>query len=177
MPADRLTHPRIGHSQKVCALTDTEYRVWETYKWCADDFGVMPKSATKLQGDNEALERHERPVIEAALQRMIDIGLLLEFESQGTMYVCSHNWQTHQKIKYPRATFLPAPPAQVFARSRRCDGRIFSAVSRNFLKNCRESERKFPLLARVGGRETLSLSQTLTLTQAPGKSPRRGPRR
>lgn len=114
MPADRLTHPRIGRSQKVTSLNDFEYRVWDTYRWVADDFGVMPKSPAKLRGENDALrDQHSDEEVGTALQRVIDVGLVREFDHQGAMYVCSLTWQKHQKITHPRHTFLPCPPVQV----------------------------------------------------------------
>lgn len=117
MPADRLTHPRIGRSRKVTSLTDLEFRVWDTYRWAADDFGVMPKSAAKLRGENDALrDQHTEAEIEAALQRLVDIELIAEFDHQGALYVCSLGWQKHQKIEHPRQTHLPAPSPEVLER-------------------------------------------------------------
>jgi hypothetical protein len=116
MPADRLTHPRIGRSQKVTSLSDFEFRVWDTYRWAADDYGVMPKSAAKLRGENDALRnQHTDEEVSQALQRLVEIDLITEFDHQGASYVCSITWQEHQKIEHPRQTHLPAPPPQVLA--------------------------------------------------------------
>jgi hypothetical protein len=116
MPADRLTHPRIGRSRKVTTLTDFEFRVWDTYRWAADDFGVMAKSASKLRGENDALRvQHTDDEVMAALQKSIEIDLITEFDHQAALYVCSLVWQTHQKIEHPRQTHLPAPSPQVIA--------------------------------------------------------------
>ena len=115
MPADRLTHPRIGRSRKVTALTDFEFRVWDTYRWAADDFGVMPKAASKLRGENDALRRqHTEEEVEVALQRLVEIDLVAEFEHQGSIFVCSPTWNTHQKIEHPRQTHYPARSVEVF---------------------------------------------------------------
>jgi hypothetical protein len=98
----------------VTSLNDFQFRVWDTYRWAADDFGVMPKSASKLRGENDALrDQHTDEEVSDALQCLIDIGLVHQFEHQGAMYVCSMDWNKHQKIEHPRQTHLPAPPFEV----------------------------------------------------------------
>lgn len=135
MPADRLTHPRIGRSRKVTALTDLEFRVWDTYRWAADDFGVLPKSAAKLRGENDALrDQHTETEISIALQRLIDLELVDEFDHQGATFVCSLTWQQHQKIEHPRQTHLPSPPPQVFERMDLETRRLFRNFHESFQK-------------------------------------------
>ena len=137
MPADRLTHPRIGRSRKVTTLTDFEYRVWDTYKWAADDFGVMPKSAAKLRGENDALrDQHTEEEVAAALQRLIDVDLIVEFDHQGAPFVCSLTWNEHQKIEYPRQTHLPVPPPELL--------QLIEVSTRRLFRNFRGKSRKLP---------------------------------
>ncbi len=137
MPADRLTHPRIGRSRKVTALTDFEYRVWDTYKWAADDFGVMPKSAAKLRGENDALrDQHTEEEVAAALQRLIDVDLIVEFDHQGAPFVCSLTWNEHQKIEYPRQTHLPVAPPELL--------QLMEVSTRRLFRNFRRKSRKLP---------------------------------
>ena len=148
MPADRLTHPRIGRSRKVTALTDLEFRVWDTYRWVADDFGVMPKSAVTLRGENDALrDQHTDAEVAAAVQRLIDVDLIVEFDHQGAPFVCSLTWNEHQKITYPRQTHLPAPPPQLLDRMEVTERKFFRKFHK-FFKKSRASR------ARAGGRET-----------------------
>lgn len=117
MPADRLTHPRIGRSRKVTALNDLEFRVWDTYRWVADDFGVAPKNAEFLRGMNDALRiQHTEAEVAAALQRLVELEVIIEFDHQGAPYVCSLEWNKHQKIDYPRQTFYPAPSPEIIQR-------------------------------------------------------------
>lgn len=118
MPADRLLHPRAGQSAKVGSLSDFEYRVWTQYLLSSDDFGVMRASGAKLQADNFVLERRPKRVVQAALERLITVGLLHTFEHQGERYVFQHNWQRFQGVEYPRATLEPKPPAEAL---RKCD--------------------------------------------------------
>jgi hypothetical protein len=91
-------------------LSDFEYRVWTQYILSADDFGVMRAAATKLQSDNGYLDDKPRPRVQAALDRVITIGLLKTFEHQGVRYVFQHDWQKWQKVEWPRATNEPKPP-------------------------------------------------------------------
>ncbi len=136
MPADRLTHPRIGRSRKVTALTDLEFRVWDTYRWAADDFGVLPKSAAKLRGENDALRaQHTEDEIAAALQRVIDIALVTEFDHQGAMFICSMTWNAHQKVEHPRQTHLPCPPREVFVNMDVSTRKLFRNFHWNFQKS------------------------------------------
>jgi hypothetical protein len=109
MPADRLLHPRCGHSEKVSALTGDEYRVWTQYLLSADDFGVMVRSAVKLQADNYALQRLTAKRVERLLERVITMGLIHPFDHQGRRFVYQHDWQSWQKIEWPRTTIHPKP--------------------------------------------------------------------
>ena len=121
----------------MTAITDFEYRVWDTYKWAADDFGVMPKSAAKLRGENDALrDQHTEEEVAAALQRLIDVDLIVEFDHQGAPFVCSLTWNEHQKIEYPRQTHLPVPPPELL--------QLMEVSTRQLFLNFRGKSRKLP---------------------------------
>ncbi len=115
MPADRLFHPRLGHSDKVTLLTDFEYRVWSQYILSADDFGVLRCSAVTLQSENDALGARKPAVVQRALDRLITVQLVQAYEHQGRGYVCQRDWQAFQKVEYPRTTFLPKPPDELLS--------------------------------------------------------------
>ena len=167
MPADRLTHPRIGRSRKVTTLTDLEFRVWDTYRWTADDFGVMPKSAVTLRGENDALrDQHTDAEVAAALQRLIDVDLIVEFDHQGAPFVCSLTWNEHQKIKYPRQTHLPAPPPQLVDRMEVTERKFFRKFHK-FFKKSRASR------ARAGGKR---LTLTANANGSTGEESEKGDR-
>jgi hypothetical protein len=117
MPDDRLIHLTIGHSDKINILTDFEKLVWLIYKLASDDFGVMRFSPVALQDAADWLEARPARVVERALQRVIDVGLIHAFGHQGRIYVYQFDWQTWQKITHPRKTKQPAPPLDILDRN------------------------------------------------------------
>ncbi len=112
MPVDRMLHPRIHNSRKIGLLSHLEFRVWaEGYLLKSDDFGVLPMEATEIKTTRGLRSAPERAIL-AALERMVDVGLLRRFDHQEQPFVWSHNWQFNQHIRYPRReeTHFPAPP-------------------------------------------------------------------
>jgi len=112
MPADRLLHPRAGHSDKVNKLTDLEFRVWVQYVLSADDFGVMRSSAVTLQADNDHLANRPVKMLTKCLGVLVTVGLLRTFEHQGRTYLYQTDWQDWQKIRWPAKTINPEPPLE-----------------------------------------------------------------
>lgn len=146
MPADRFFHPRAGHSEKVSGLTDLEFRVWWTYELAADDYGVMRCAAIALQAANDALMRRPGKLLERALQALINVGLIVDFEHQGQRYVCQLDWQDFQKIRYPRDSHQPIPPVEILAKCSEETSELFQFRSR-------KTSETFQPLTRAGGRE------------------------
>jgi hypothetical protein len=146
MPQDRLRHQRAGHSQKLTALTDFEYRVWDQYQLSADDFGIMRYSPLPIQAGNDALSTRPGKLIQKALDRLLEVGLVKDYEHQGARYICDPVWQYYQKIEYPKQTINPPPPADVLADChpltaelfRQCFGR---KSAKFLLKNVEDSSK------------------------------------
>ena len=99
-------------------MTDLEFRVWTQYLLSADDYGVMRFSAVTVQADNDALHAKPTRTVQRCLERLVDVGLLADFEHQKRKYLVQLDWQTWQRIKFPRHTNHPPPPATVLCR---CD--------------------------------------------------------
>ncbi len=118
MPDDRFFHKRACHSERVNLLTDLEFRVWWQYVMSADDFGVMRASAVTLQADNDHLGNRPAKVLVRCIDALVTADLIREFEHQKRRYVYQHDWQTYQKVSYPRATNHPMPPTDLLAK---CD--------------------------------------------------------
>lgn len=111
MPVDRLLHPRLLNSLKICELTHLEYRVWQTYVLVADDFGVMPMNASQIMV-SRAFKRDRPRSVSAALERCVTLRLVARFDDQSLPYIWTPTWQFHQRIRYPRReeTYFPPPP-------------------------------------------------------------------
>lgn len=154
MPADRFLHPRLGHSEKVNLLTDLEFRVWVQYVLCADDFGVMRRSSHTLQAANDHLSNRPRKMIDRCLDRLVTVGLLRGFEHQSRQYVYQHDWQTFQKVEYPRPTFEPKPTDELIAL---CEPKTQAL----FLKHPGGQSKKFPKDSQTVPENSENVSQTV----------------
>lgn len=126
MPQDRLRSPRGGHGRRTTSLSDFEFRVWDQYQLSADDFGVMRLSAITVQADNDNLADRPSADVQAALERLVAVDLVASFEHQGRLYACQLDWQTFQKVEYPRLSVLPKPTEDVLARCDAATRRLFA---------------------------------------------------
>ena len=155
MPVDRLLHPRIGDSQKIAMLTDLEFRVWITYLLAADDFGVLPMQAAKIQGACKALAHKPRKALDRVLQRFVDFGLVAAFEVNGERFIYTPTWQSHQKIKWPRReTHWQAPPLDLLEQCDDATKELFATFHKSVPETFVERYADVPTLTRVRARET-----------------------
>lgn len=158
MPADRLFHPRLGHSQKVTSLNHLEARVWTQYILSSDDFGVMRYSPLVVQDGNDALAREPIELIQACLDRLVTAGLIRAFEHQHNRYLFQHDWQDFQKVEYPRVSFQPRPPAASLkgctVKTRKLFSKHPGGSPKGSPKLSRGSSNESPTNARAHSRET-----------------------
>lgn len=169
MPEYRKLHNNFDMGERTAKLTDFEFRVWCVYRASSDDFGVCPFLAGTLKGRSRRLS--QKPVTDklvlGAMQRLVEIGLCLDFEHQGLRYLCQVDWQDREDIRHPRTTGCnPAPPPHVFGN--------LSEITQEFF---RRFHPKLRPPARAGGRETQTLTETQTETVPPEESRETKPRR
>lgn len=126
MPQDRLRSPRGGHGRRTTSLSDFEFRVWDQYQLSADDFGVMRLSAITVQADNDNLADRPSVDVQAALDRLVAVELVASFEHQGRAYICQLDWQTFQKVEYPRLSGLPKPTEAILAKCDAATRKLFA---------------------------------------------------
>lgn len=157
MPDFRKLHNGHGNSQKLATLNDYEFRVWNQYRASADDFGVCPMSAPKLQGDNRRLAADPPGKVLKALKQLIEVGLVVPFEHQGQTYICTLNWQDFEDLQYPRKSLNPIPPIEVF--------QILSEKSQNLFATAKRVSEDFLCFARACARKTQTLTQRETQAQ------------
>lgn len=176
MPDERFLHPRLGHSEKVTALTDLQFRVWVTYVLAADDFGVLRASSVTLQSKDDALAVKTARVITKCITKIISLGLVETFEHQGRQYLCQLDWQDHQHIRYPRPSSHPTPPPLVISRCTEKTQALFRMKTKTAAAEDRPdrpealttpisekvSERS-RIPARAGGREWLPANSLLVV--------------
>lgn len=157
MPIDRFFHPRAGHSRKVTLLNDLAFRVWWTYQIAADDYGVMLRSPVVLQAANDSLAKRSKRVVTQALDRVVDVGLLVSFEHQEDWFVCQLDWQDFQKVRYPRESFNPRPPPEILQKCSRDTSELFQKhsgkISEIDPQHSGKSSEIDPQLPRAGARE------------------------
>lgn len=112
MANHRLIHKEAATGARTTGLDALEFRVWVQYLLSADDFGVCPALALKLQGDNRWLAKQPTKRVQAAIERLITIGLVEVFFDQDNRYLYQSDWQDWQRFKHATATSLPPIPAE-----------------------------------------------------------------
>lgn len=176
MPDYRLVHRRALRGDKIAKLTDFERGVWLAYLLIADDYGVMPFDAGELA---KAIWLKGKPqkTVQRAFERVREVGLIQTWTHQGQPYCYAHDWQEWQNVRHPRGTIEPCPPAAELDNCKVKTKLLFADHARNNAAEMQEDSGKIsadaaempqmPRLARAGGRETLTLTQTLTANANP----------
>lgn len=180
MPDDRFIHKRAGHGDKPNSLTSDEFRVWIQYTLSADDFGVMRADAVQFQADNDWLRRQSGAKVTRWLKTVIASGLIDTFIHQGSVYLFQRDWQTWQKVGYPRQTNHPAPSTESIQKCDEATRKLFlmhpGGNSRKFKKDSENFPETFqedsaPTRAGAGAKRLTANGQRL---EANGERPTAG---
>lgn len=116
MPTYRLIEKSAGTGERITQLSHLGFRVWMQYQLSADDFGVCPAEAVKLQGESLALQREPLKRIQEQIDQLVAVGLCGTFTDGSRRYIFQFDWQDFQKIKHPSKTALPPVPSELLTQ-------------------------------------------------------------
>ena len=109
MPRIRTLKPEHKHHRKIGPLSDRDYRLWIGLVTEADDDGRLVANAAQLRA--LVFAYHHRvsvAMVEAALSRLHDLGLIRVYEVNGNRYAEMPSWHDHQFIQKRRPSKLPS---------------------------------------------------------------------
>lgn len=112
----RCIYRNAGTGERTSSLSHLEFRVWVQYQLSADDFGVCPALAEKLQGDNDALYAEPQRRVQAAIERLVAVNLCQVFADGRRRYLYQWDWQDWQRLKHATATSLPPIPSALLEK-------------------------------------------------------------
>lgn len=121
-----MLHKRAGSGERTNALSNLEFRAWIIYRLAADDFGVMRCDIGALIEAHPYFATEKPRALRAALERLVNVGLLGRFESQGLTYVYSRDWQDFERIEWPSMTTKPPVPPEFLSNCTADTQRLFS---------------------------------------------------
>lgn len=130
MPSYRLLHTNYRTGRRSRQLTELELITWIAYQQSADDFGVCPYSAKKLQGDDPWLGRRPTKMVQRCLETLIRVELVSTFDDDGIPYLYDPEWQDWQRIKWPSATTYPIIPDPLLEKCSTKTKELFSLHAR-----------------------------------------------
>lgn len=113
MATYRLIHQEAETGARSSSLSDFGFCVWISYQLAADDFGVCPATAAKLQGASPRLSRKAPKVVQAEIETIITVGLCRVFTDGPQRYLYQPDWQDRQRLKHATATALPPVPVEL----------------------------------------------------------------
>jgi hypothetical protein len=116
MANHRLIHKEAATGQRTTDLDELEFRVWVQYLLSADDFGVCPATAVKLQGDNRRLAKVPTKKVQAAINQLVAVTLVQSFDDHGMRYLYQWDWQDWQRLKHASTTSFPPIPGELLEK-------------------------------------------------------------
>lgn len=114
MATYRLIHREASTGERSSSLSHLGFRVWVQYQLSADDYGICPAEAAKLQGDNPVLLDESTRRVQAEIENLIGVRLVGAFLDGKRRYLYQPDWQDWQRIEHPTQTPLPCIPGELF---------------------------------------------------------------
>lgn len=133
----RCIYRNAGTGERTSGLSHLGFRVWIQYQLSADDFGVCPATAAKLQGDSDALHAETPRRVQNEIENLIAIGLCGSFMDGKKRYLYQPDWQDWQRLRHASSTALPAPPAETLQKCSAKTVALFEQFHRNFTEGLR----------------------------------------
>ena len=153
MPTYRLIEKSAGTGERITQLSHLGFRVWMQYQLSADDFGVCPAEAVKLQGESLALQREPVKRVQEQIDRLVTVGLCGVFMDGSRRYIFQFDWQDYQKIRHPSKTSLPPIPDELLLQCSGNTQQLFrehsDKRSGTFREHFGKSSETFPLHANA----------------------------
>lgn len=108
MPRIRSIKPEALQHRKVGRLTDREFRLWVGMLTQADDEGRLSADPDYLRvlvfGYHPKVKERD---VDAAMDRLVNFGLIRLYEVDGVRYADFPSWQDHQRISHPTPSKYP----------------------------------------------------------------------
>lgn len=142
----RLIYRGAGTGDRISELDHLEFRVWVQYQLTADDYGICPAEAVKLQGDNVSLQNESQRRIQTAIERLVEVGLCGVFHDGRRRYLYQADWQDRQRLRHFTATDHPTLPDEALARCTSKTRSIFADRIRKDAAEVPEDSRNAPAI-------------------------------
>lgn len=135
MAQHRLIHRKVATGERSSGLSHLGFRVWVQYMLSADDYGVCPAEATKLQGDNPTLAKETQKRVQAEIENLIAVKLCGVFMDGSRRYLYQPDWQDWQKIQWPTESSYPLIPSKELCE---CSSSTYELVAKKYKKTHKE---------------------------------------
>ncbi len=106
MAQRRMISKSISVSKKLALLEPFPALLFTWLILHCDDGGNMPGDAFTIKGLVIPVRPETVKEVEAALMKVVDIGLIALFEEKGETYLHVVNWEKHQTLRKDRSTIL-----------------------------------------------------------------------
>ena len=156
---NRILKESVRRSAQIDALSWFEEVVFYRLITLADDYGNMDGRPVVLTNDLfPTKDDVERSQVEAAVAKLIEVGLLEAYQVRGAPYLRFPGWERHQSRRNRRAKYPPPEPAP------EANATIPAHAGARTAEQARAGAESLSL----SGSESLSLSESYSLSESAG---------